>query len=204
MSPQKAFFLRSMHPAPAIPLHLLPFKRWARVVDLATPASDHPSCKKDHSDASQGLLEQLVSIGFAPGEQVCSLIVVEGEGDILTASENGYGKRTAISEFPVKGRGTQGVIALKTSDRNGSLVGAIQLTDHHDVLLISDGGTLVRTPAGDIAQVGRNTQGVTLIRMAKDEKLQAIERLDASLDEPADAVADAAAASVQADQPNAS
>ena len=73
MSPQKAFFLRSMHPAPAIPLHLLPFKRWARVVDLATPASDHPSCKKDHSDASQGLLEQLVSIGFAPGEQVCIL-----------------------------------------------------------------------------------------------------------------------------------
>ena len=141
---------------------------------------------------------------LAQGEQVCSLIVVEGEGDILTASENGFGKRTAISEFPVKGRGTQGVIALKTSDRNGSLVGAIQLTDHHDVLLISDGGTLVRTPAGDIAQVGRNTQGVTLMRVAKDEKLQAIERLDASLDEPADAVADAAAASVQADQPNAS
>ena len=120
---------------------------------------------------------------LAQGEQVCSLIVVEGEGDILTASENGFGKRTAISEFPVKGRGTQGVIALKTSDRNGSLVGAIQLTDHHDVLLISDGGTLVRTPAGDIAQVGRNTQGVTLMRVAKDEKLQAIERLDASLDE---------------------
>ena len=67
------FFLRSMPPTPAIPLHLLPFKRWGRVVDLATPASDHPSCKKDHSDASQGLLEQLVSIGFAPGEQVCIL-----------------------------------------------------------------------------------------------------------------------------------
>ena len=78
------------------------------------------------------------------------------------------------------------------------------LSDHHDVLLISDGGTLVRTPAAHIAQVGRNTQGVTLMRVAKDEKLQAIERLDASLDEPADAVADAAAASVQADQPNAS
>ena len=67
------FFLRSMPPTPAIPLHLLPFKRWGRIVDLATPASDHPSCKKDHSDASQGLLEQLVSIGFAPGEQVCIL-----------------------------------------------------------------------------------------------------------------------------------
>src|SRR5690606_7870784 len=91
-----------------------------------------------------------------------------------------------VEEFPRKGRGTQGVIALKTSERNGSLVGAIQLTDHHDVLLISDGGTLVRTRAAEIAQVGRNTQGVTLMRLAADETLQAIERLDASLDEDAD------------------
>ena len=83
MSPQKAFFLRSMHPAPAIPLHLLPFKRWARVVDLATPASDHPSCKKDHSDASQGLLEQLVSIGLAPDERVCVLTAGKPGNDPL-------------------------------------------------------------------------------------------------------------------------
>ncbi|MDO4709531.1 MAG: DNA gyrase subunit A [Pseudomonadota bacterium] len=119
---------------------------------------------------------------LAEGESVQSLIVVDGEGDILTASENGFGKRTELAEFPKKGRGTQGVIALKTTERNGQLVGAIQLTEHHDVLLISDGGTLVRTPAADIAQVGRNTQGVTLMRVAKDEKLQAIERLDVSLD----------------------
>lgn len=120
---------------------------------------------------------------LAAGESVQSLIVVDGEGDILTASENGFGKRTDLAEFPKKGRGTQGVIALKTTERNGQLVGAIQLTEHHDVLLISDGGTLVRTPASDIAQVGRNTQGVTLMRVAQDEKLQAIERLDVSLDE---------------------
>ncbi|HTL14041.1 MAG TPA: DNA gyrase subunit A [Thermomonas sp.] len=119
---------------------------------------------------------------LAEGEQVRSLIVVEGGGDVLTASENGFGKRTAIGEFPVKGRGTQGVIALKTTERNGRLVGAIQLSDHHDVLLISDGGTLVRTPAADIAQVGRNTQGVTLMRLGEGETLQAIERLDATLD----------------------
>ncbi len=117
------------------------------------------------------------------GEQVVSLVVLHGEGDILTASENGYGKRTVLEEFPKKGRGTQGVIAMKASERNGALVGAIQLSDHHDVLLISDGGTLVRTPASDISQVGRNTQGVTLIRLSEGEKLQAIERLDASLDE---------------------
>jgi DNA gyrase subunit A len=122
-------------------------------------------------------------IRLAKGEQVRSLIVVEGDGDILTASERGYGKRTPVEDYPRKGRGTQGVIALQTSTRNGQLVGAVQLSDHHEVLLISDGGTLVRTRAAEISQVGRNTQGVTLIKLAKEETLQAVERLDASLDE---------------------
>ncbi|MFC0679242.1 DNA gyrase subunit A [Lysobacter korlensis] len=115
--------------------------------------------------------------------QVVSMVVIEGDGDILTATERGFGKRTPVADYPRKGRGTQGVLAIKTSDRNGELVGAIQLSDHHEVLLISDGGTLVRTRANEIAQVGRNTQGVTLMRLAKDEKLQAVERLDASLDD---------------------
>jgi DNA gyrase subunit A len=119
---------------------------------------------------------------LADGEEVRSLIVVSGDGDILTASEHGYGKRTPVEDYPRKGRGTQGVIALQTTARNGKLVGAIQLSDHHEVLLISDGGTLVRTRAAEIAQVGRNTQGVTLIRLGEGESLQAIERLDASLD----------------------
>ena len=121
------------------------------------------------------------------GSEVVSLVVIDGDGDILTASERGYGKRTPVADYPRKGRGTRGVIALKTSERNGKLVGAIQLSDHHDVLLISDGGTLVRTRAAEIAQVGRNTQGVTLMRLAADETLQAIERLDASLDEDGEA-----------------
>ncbi len=120
---------------------------------------------------------------LAQGEEVRSLIVIDGDGDILTASERGYGKRTPVEDYPRKGRGTQGVIALQTTARNGKLVGAIQLSDHHEVLLISDGGTLVRTRAAEISQVGRNTQGVTLIRLAADESLQAIERVDASLDE---------------------
>ena len=115
---------------------------------------------------------------LAKGERVQSMIVVDGEGDILTASENGFGKRTGQSEYPRKGRGTQGVIALQTSDRNGSLVGAIQLTEQHEILLISDQGTLVRTRASEVSQVGRNTQGVTLMRVAGDEKLIALERLD--------------------------
>ncbi|MEI2430075.1 DNA gyrase subunit A [Lysobacter yananisis] len=117
------------------------------------------------------------------GTYVVSLVVVEGDGDILTASERGYGKRTPVGDYPRKGRGTQGVIALKTNERNGALVGAIQLSDHHEVLMISDGGTLVRTRAAEISQVGRNTQGVTLMRLSEGETLQTIERVDASLDE---------------------
>jgi len=127
-------------------------------------------------------------IRLAAGEEVRSLVVVDGDGDILTASERGYGKRTPLDEYPKKGRGTQGVIALQTTARNGKLVGAIQLSDHHEVLLISDGGTLVRTRAAEIAQVGRNTQGVTLMRLAADESLQALERVDESLAEDGDVV----------------
>ena len=136
---------------------------------------------------------------LAKDEEVRSLIVIEGDGDILTASERGFGKRTQVAEYPRKGRGTQGVIALQTSARNGKLVGAIQLSDHHEVLLISDGGTLVRTRASEIAQVGRNTQGVTLMRLASDETLQAIERVDASLVD--DIEVDAAATSAATDMP---
>jgi len=138
---------------------------------------------------------------LAEGEEVRSLIVLDGDGDILTASERGYGKRTPVEDYPRKGRGTQGVIALQTTERNGKLVGAIQLSEHHEVLLISDGGTLVRTRAAEIAQVGRNTQGVTLIRLAADESLQAIERVDASLDEEAETATGTEATGLQAIPP---
>ncbi|MFO1495396.1 MAG: DNA gyrase subunit A [Lysobacterales bacterium] len=111
--------------------------------------------------------------------RVVAMLMVDGDGDILTATARGFGKRTAVAEFPQKGRGTQGVIAIQTSERNGALVGAIQLTDKHDVMLISDQGTLVRTRAAEISQVGRNTQGVTLIRLPDDETLVGLERLDA-------------------------
>ncbi len=101
---------------------------------------------------------------------------------ILTATENGYGKRTPLADYPRKGRGTQGVIGIQTSERNGKLVSAVLVGNSDEVLLISDGGTLVRTRGSEISRVGRNTQGVTLIRLSKGEKLQAVERLDASLD----------------------
>ena len=136
----------------------------------------------DQDDGEAGDADGVPAIPEA-GSEVVSLVVVDGDGDILTASERGYGKRTPVADYPRKGRGTRGVIALKTTERNGRLVGAIQLSDHHEVLLISDGGTLVRTRAAEISQVGRNTQGVTLIRLSDGETLQAVERLDASLDE---------------------
>ena len=112
---------------------------------------------------------------------------------ILTATENGYGKRTPLTEYPRKGRGTQGVIGIQTTERNGKLVGAVLLGSTDEVLLISDGGTLVRTRSSEISRVGRNTQGVTLIRLSKGEKLQAVERLDGSLAEEAEVIGEAVA-----------
>jgi DNA gyrase subunit A len=143
-------------------------------------AGSDSEAEQDEGDTGE---EGTVPVIHEEGSEVVSLVVVDGNGDILTASARGYGKRTPVSEYPRKGRGTRGVIALKTTERNGKLVGAIQLSDHHEVLLISDGGTLVRTRAAGISQVGRNTQGVTLIRLSEGETLQAVERLDASLED---------------------
>jgi len=132
------------------------------------------------------------------GQEVRSLIVIDGEGDILTASERGYGKRTPLDEYPKKGRGTQGVLAIKTSERNGALVGAIQLSDHHEVLLISDGGTLVRTRGSEISRVGRNTQGVTLIRLGKGEQLVNVEAVPAEEEDEAELEGEAPIANADA------
>ena len=102
---------------------------------------------------------------LSSGEHVVSLIVVDGDDDVLTATERGFGKRTELAEYPRKGRGTQGVIAIQCSERNGALIGAVQLGENHELMLISNLGTLVRTRASEVARVGRNTQGVTLIRL---------------------------------------
>ncbi|SFN61409.1 DNA gyrase subunit A [Dokdonella immobilis] len=123
---------------------------------------------------------------LAKGEKVVSLIVRDGDGDILTATARGYGKRTELAEYPRKGRGTQGVIGIQCSERNGALVGAVQITEEHELMLISNQGTLVRTRAAEVAKVGRNTQGVTLIRLPEDENLVGLVRLDAIDDESPD------------------
>ena len=109
--------------------------------------------------------------------RVVSMIVAR-EGDILLATARGYGKRTPLEEFPTKGRGIQGVIAIKCSDRNGELVAAAQVGEDHELMLISNQGTLVRTRVAEVSQLGRNTQGVTLIRLPDDEHLVGVVRLE--------------------------
>jgi DNA gyrase subunit A len=120
-------------------------------------------------------------VKLGDGQELIALIVV-GEGHILTASEHGYGKRTPLEDFPVHGRGGQGVIALQTTDRNGATVGAVQVTPGQELMLISSTGTLVRTPVDEVSIVGRNTQGVRLIRLAEGERLTGIEQIDETLE----------------------
>ncbi len=109
------------------------------------------------------------------GENVIALIIVVPGTHILCATERGYGKRTPIEDYPRHGRGGQGVIAIQTSTRNGLLVGTIAVRDEDEVMLVSNRGTLVRTPARDISVVGRNTQGVRLIGLPEDERLVGME-----------------------------
>jgi len=111
------------------------------------------------------------------GQHIISMLIPEPDAQILTASARGYGKRTAIAEFPRRGRGGQGVIAMVSNERNGILVGAIQVQEGEEIMLISDQGTLVRTRVSEVSSLGRNTQGVTLIKLAKDETLVGLERV---------------------------
>jgi len=117
-------------------------------------------------------------IKLPEGHEVIALTIVR-DGLILTATENGYGKRTPVEDFPVQGRGGQGVIAIQTTERNGNTVGAIQVADEDEVMLISSNGTLVRTAVGDISVMGRNTQGVRLIRVEDEQWLVGLARIEA-------------------------
>ena len=111
------------------------------------------------------------------GQHIISMLIPEADAQILTASERGYGKRTAMAEFPRRGRGGQGVIAMVSNERNGKLVGAVQVLDGEEIMLISDQGTLVRTRVDEVSSLSRNTQGVTLIKLASDETLVGLERV---------------------------
>jgi DNA gyrase subunit A len=131
-------------------------------------------------------------IRLGKGHEVITLIVL-GEGHILTATANGYGKRTPVDQYHRQGRGGQGVISIRTSERNGAVVGAAQVEEGDEVMLISDVGTLVRTPVDDISVTGRNTQGVTLIALNGEQRLIGVEKIVqlGGDNEPADAGEDA-------------
>lgn len=100
--------------------------------------------------------------------RIVSLVVVPENGEVLCACAHGYGKRTPVDDFPTKKRGGKGIIAIKTSERNGELIGAVSIDESKEMLLISNGGTLVRTRASEVATTGRNAQGVRLIRLHEE------------------------------------
>ena len=129
-------------------------------------------------------------IRLSGGHRVISLIVPQPEGCVLTASANGYGKRSRVAEFPIKGRGAQGVIAMRCNERNGPLVGAVQVFEGDELMLISNLGTLVRTSADEVSLLGRNTQGVRLIALRGEERLNGIARIAESADGDQDVAED--------------
>ncbi len=124
-------------------------------------------------------------IRLAEGQRVVSMVIPLAGGQVLTVSENGYGKRTEVGEFPAKGRGSQGVIGMQTTERNGQLVGAVQVFDGEEIMLISDQGTMVRTRVDEVPVLSRNTQGVRLIKLKDGERMQGLERIEESADENA-------------------
>ena len=117
-------------------------------------------------------------IRLGEGHTMISLIIPQPDGMVLSVSENGYGKRTQIADFPTKGRGGKGLIAMSTSDRNGKMVGVVQVFDGDELMLISDKGMLVRTRTDEVSILGRNTQGVRVLKIKSDEKLVDVQRID--------------------------
>jgi DNA gyrase subunit A len=108
-------------------------------------------------------------------QEIISLLIVDPEATLLTATANGYGQRTSMSDYRISGRGGKGVIAIQVSSRNGAVIGAAQVNQNHEALLISNKGTMVRIPMNEVSVIGRNTQGVRLINLGSDEKLVALE-----------------------------
>ena len=120
------------------------------------------------------------------GHRIIACIVPDPGTMILTASAHGYGKRSQVEDFPLRGRGGQGVIAMQTSERNGDIVGAVQVGESDEIMLISNQGTLVRTRAEEISVLGRNTQGVRLINLRDGEQLVGLERIVETEEEDSD------------------
>lgn len=140
---------------------------------LSNDLSDDESAV-EIEDVSEDNSEETLDLNI---DKVVSLVIPKNAGAILTATQNGYGKRTALEEYPTKSRNTKGVISIKVSERNGKVVAATQVEESDQIMLITDAGTLVRTRVSEVSIVGRNTQGVRLIRTAEDEQVVSLERV---------------------------
>ncbi|PKF72589.1 DNA gyrase subunit A [Pseudomonas fluvialis] len=149
----------------------------AKQVMLFSDAGKVIRFKEKHVRTMSRIARGVRGMRLAEGQRLISMLIPEPGAQILTASARGYGKRTAMDEFPRRGRGGQGVIAMVINERNGQLVGAIQVQDGEEIMLISDQGTLVRTRVDELRVMGRNTQGVILIKLASDETLVGLERV---------------------------
>ena len=134
-------------------------------------------------DVSDDNAEEILDLNI---DKVVSLVIPKNDGEILTATQNGYGKRTKLEEYPTKSRNTKGVISIKVSERNGKVVAATQVVDTDQIMLITDAGTLVRTRVSEVSIVGRNTQGVRLIRTSENEHVVSLERICDADDEEAE------------------
>ncbi len=148
----------------------------SRDVMLFTSAGKAIRFNESHVRAMGRTAAGVRGIRLQPDQKVIALIIAD-QGYVLTATANGYGKRTLVEEYPAHGRGGQGVIAIQTSDRNGDVVGAVLVGDDDEIMLITNGGTLVRTRVAEVSVVGRNTQGVRLIKLDKGEQLVGLERI---------------------------
>jgi DNA gyrase subunit A len=116
-------------------------------------------------------------IDLTDGDAVVAMEAIAGTPTILTVTQNGYGKRTLLEEYPLRNRGGKGVITIKTTERNGLVVGALVVEDEDDIMMVSEQGNIIRTKVGGISVIGRNTQGVKLINLSPGEKLVALARL---------------------------
>ncbi len=136
-------------------------------------------CFNEHKVRSMGRTARgVIGIRLKDNQKMIGMVVAPEKGQILTATVNGYGKRTDINDYPVKGRGGQGVISISVSDRNGAVINAVSVEEDDEIMLISDRGTLVRTRVSEVSVMGRNTQGVRLIRLIEGEHLVGLQRVD--------------------------
>ncbi len=149
----------------------------AREVMLFSSANKAVRFREDEVRAMGRSARGVRGIRLGEGQKMIALIIPQEGGRVLTVSENGYGKRTLAEDFPTKGRGTMGVIAMQISERNGGLAGAVQVFSGDELMLISDQGTMVRTRTDEVSELSRNTQGVRVIRLKEGEKLVGVERI---------------------------